>query len=142
MENFGEKLRTLRKSAGLTLEELGARVGMKKCNVSKYEIGRIKHPSVEVVEKFAAALGVTAEALLSNGSCEPEDQAVLRNFGIRVYAARKELGMTQEELAAKTGYADGSSIGRLENGEIDPPLTRIRKFSKALGVPIPELIGD
>lgn len=53
-------------------------------------------------------------------------------IGKNIAARRKELGMTQEELAAKMGYKSKSSINKLELGKADLPQSKIAKFAKVL----------
>ena len=53
---------------------------------------------------------------------------------------RKELGMTQTELALKTGYLEKSSISRIEKGEIDLPISKIEVLAKALDCSVGELL--
>lgn len=45
---------------------------------------------------------------------------------------REAIGMTQDELAALSGYKGKSAIARIENGEIDLPANRIIAIAKAL----------
>ena len=54
---------------------------------------------------------------------------------------RKELGMSQDELAKKVGYTSRSTIARIENGEIDLPQSKIRVFAKALKTTPSDLMG-
>lgn len=54
---------------------------------------------------------------------------------------RKELNLTQSELAEKSGYTSKSSIARIENGEIDLPLSKIKDIALALSVTPSELLG-
>lgn len=54
---------------------------------------------------------------------------------------RKELGMTQDELAKRTGYTSRSSIAKIEQGLVDLPQTKIKLFADALGVTSSELMG-
>lgn len=54
---------------------------------------------------------------------------------------RKEMKMTQEELARRTGYTDRSSIARIEKGEIDLPQSKIKQFAEALGTTPGHLMG-
>lgn len=54
---------------------------------------------------------------------------------------RKELGMTQEELAKKTGYTNKSSIATIESGRIDLPQSKILEFSRALNISPSDLMG-
>jgi len=59
----------------------------------------------------------------------------------RIRARRKELKMSQEELAAAIGYTDRSVISRLEKGEIDLPQSKISIFAKALDTTPEWLMG-
>lgn len=65
---LGEKIRKLRKERGWTQAELGRRARVGGNNVSSYELGTLK-PSPKTLERFAQALGVSTQELLSE---EPE----------------------------------------------------------------------
>lgn len=54
---------------------------------------------------------------------------------------RIELGLTQEELARRTGYADKSIIAKIEAGRIDLPRSRILAFASALNTSPSWLLG-
>lgn len=56
----------------------------------------------------------------------------MSTIGIRIQARRKELGMTQEELAEKMGYKSKSSINKIELGVNDIPQSKILLFAQAL----------
>lgn len=61
-------------------------------------------------------------------------------LGSRVTARRKELGMTQEELAKKMGYQSRSSINKVECGrEVSQRI--IVRLAEALDVSVPYLMG-
>ena len=49
--------------------------------------------------------------------------------------------MTQKELAEKSGYTF-STISRIEKGEIDLPISKVKTFSNVLRVPVDYIIGD
>ena len=55
---------------------------------------------------------------------------------------RKELHMTQTELALLTGYSDKSAISYIEKGKVDIPVSKIDEFAKALQVPAGDLMGN
>lgn len=61
--DFGENLKQLRKNRAMTQEELGAKVGLSKAVVSKYETG-IGYPSFDVLVRIAAYFGVSTDYLL------------------------------------------------------------------------------
>lgn len=57
------------------------------------------------------------------------------NIGNAIKNRRIELGMTQDELAEKTGYKTRSSINKIEKGFNDLPRNKIEMFARALDVP-------
>jgi len=62
-----------------------------------------------------------------------------RTFAVRLKRLRESRGLTQERLAKKVGISRGY-LARLEMGRHDPPLSRLRKLAKALGVPVTTLL--
>ena len=60
---FGENLKKLRTARDLTQQELGAKVGLSKAVVSKYENG-LGYPTFDVLIRIAAYFGVTTDYLL------------------------------------------------------------------------------
>lgn len=55
-------------------------------------------------------------------------------IGERIKARRKELKMSQREMAAKLGYTDHTTLTRIEAGKVDLPQSRIVKIAEVLGV--------
>src|SRR5450432_820091 len=60
---FGQRLRHVRRARGLTLAELGERVGRAPSVLSLIENGR-REPKLSLIEALASALSVPAEELL------------------------------------------------------------------------------
>ena len=60
---FGQRLRHIRRSRGLTLTELGERVGRAPSVLSLLENGR-REPKISQIEALASALGVPADELM------------------------------------------------------------------------------
>ena len=54
---------------------------------------------------------------------------------------RKQLGLTQQELATKVGYTDRSTIAKIEAGKIDIPQSTIVALAKALECSPGDLMG-
>ena len=54
---------------------------------------------------------------------------------------RKAAGLTQEELARRTGYTDRSSIAKVEKGQVDLSQSKIKQFADALGTTPGHLLG-
>lgn len=61
-------------------------------------------------------------------------------FGNAVRNARTAVGLTQEELADRSGL-DRSYIGGVERGERNPTLSVIEKIAVGLGVSLAELFS-
>ena len=53
---------------------------------------------------------------------------------------RKELHMTQKELAAKCGYTDHTKITKMENGHVDVTFGRLKLIAEALNTTVIDLI--
>ncbi len=66
------------------------------------------------------------------------DNVFLKRFGQRLRDIRKEKGISQEELAGKTGF-ELSQIGRIERGEINTSLSHVSAIAKALKMSVKEL---
>ena len=60
---FGEILKKLRKGRGMTQSELGAKTGLSKAVISKYETG-LGYPSFDVLIRIAQHFGVSTDYML------------------------------------------------------------------------------
>lgn len=63
VETFGQNVRTTRQSLGWTQEQLALECGLKRTYLVEIEGGK-RNPTLKVVERLAAALGVEAASLL------------------------------------------------------------------------------
>ena len=54
---------------------------------------------------------------------------------------RLELNMSQQDLAEAVGYKGKSMISQVESGQIDLPITMVKKFAEALKVDAGDLMG-
>ena len=62
----------------------------------------------------------------------------LKKFGLKVQQRRKELGISQEELAYRAGV-HRTYIGMIERAERNITLSNIKRLADALGVEVKEL---
>lgn len=62
-------------------------------------------------------------------------------IGKYVLARRKELDITQEELARMMGYKTKSSINKIENGTQDVPLPKVEELARCLNTTPAYLMG-
>lgn len=70
-----------------------------------------------------------------------EDNKYHNTFGTKVRHLRKKLGISQEELAFKTGL-DRTYISGIERGERNPSLKNITKIAEALNIQLSELFKE
>ncbi|ACV22934.1 HTH-type transcriptional regulator immR [Slackia heliotrinireducens] len=92
----GERIRALRRSAGLTQKELAASIGLTESAVRNYELG-LRTPSDDQLAAMADSIGVAPEALMD----------------IRVESARQALEVLfrMEDTLGLVPQSDGDSIG-------------------------------
>lgn len=62
-------------------------------------------------------------------------------IGQKIKAARRAIGYTQKDLAKRTGYTE-SGISRIEKGEIDLGVSKVKTFADVLRVPVDYIVGD
>ena len=67
---------------------------------------------------------------------------ILRISGERIRRARMLKGYRQKELAAICGYADSTTIYKIEKGIQDIPTSKIKQLCKALDIDFNYLKGD
>ncbi|WJH36507.1 helix-turn-helix domain-containing protein [Paenibacillus aurantius] len=72
---IGKRVQNLRLRRGLTLSELAERAGVAKSYLSTMERDIQSNPSIQFLEKIAAVLGVTVEALLQPEEPQDSDEA-------------------------------------------------------------------
>lgn len=72
----GEKIKTLRKSIGLTQTELGQRVGVQKNAVSKWECGRVEDIPTSTIKQLASLFDVPASYLIDDDASDAHSKAL------------------------------------------------------------------
>jgi len=95
---FGLRLKTLRKQAGLTQKQLAAQLGITKSVVSFYEL-QSRSPSPEVLAKLAQIFHVSADCLLGLDNRETIDVS----------------GLDEKDISALRSLAD--SLRSKEHGQ-------------------------
>ena len=56
--------------------------------------------------------------------------------GEKIKQRRVELGWSLRELAKRMGYANQSTVSRIEKGEIDIPQSKVVKFAEVMGTSV------
>jgi transcriptional regulator with XRE-family HTH domain len=92
---LGDKIRTLRKSKGYTLEKLAELADSSKGYIWELENKKPPRPSGEKIAKIASVLGVTADFLLDTSSTakveDATDQAFFRKYRDMDDATKKKI---------------------------------------------------
>lgn len=83
-DKIGDKIKELRQKQGLTQEELGELIGVKKAAINKYESGLVKNIKRNMQAKLAEALHTDPASLFypdaaSSGPSLPQDEELLLN---------------------------------------------------------------
>ena len=67
--------------------------------------------------------------------------AIMRRLAENIAKRRKELGLTQAQVAERISM-EKESLSRMEAGKITPSLHRLEKIATALDCPIADLLRD
>ena len=107
---LGNKLKNVRKTRGLTQEELSALSGVSTRHISKIEKG-VMNPSYEILTQIAAALGMTPDDFFASDNDEDENNIQLL---ISLYKGcpkpyRKLLLSTMQTLSKEIREADSQN---------------------------------
>ena len=73
---IGERLRALRKEAGLTQKELGKKLGVTASMIGQYETN-LRKPKFETLKKFASVLNVSLSEFLDLSNISPSLNSAL-----------------------------------------------------------------
>lgn len=74
---IGERLRAVRESKHLSQGDIETRTGLIRCYISRVENGHTV-PSLETLEKFAKAMGISLAQLFTSNGEEPKPIAALK----------------------------------------------------------------
>lgn len=70
-----------------------------------------------------------------------KDKKILIEMGERIKSRRKQIGLSQIELAQKVGYTSKSTISLIENGKRDISSAQLKKIATALDTTVDYLMG-
>lgn len=105
MPTLGEKIRTLRKQRGLTLDQLALQVSASKSSIWELENKEKARPSADRIAAIAQALGVTSTYLLDDTQTEPSrkvtDEAFFRKYELLDEPVKRQLQDILEVLDRK-----------------------------------------
>jgi transcriptional regulator with XRE-family HTH domain len=147
---FGEKLQHLRGHAALSQSDLARQLGdLTQSHLSYLEAGH-KLPSLNVAIRLADFFGVPVDYLLRDelpitphgGPMPPVSgrPRLVSQLGPRVRSLRRELGISQQELAQRLSATSRPFISLVENGRKTPSPEVAVRLADILGVSVDELL--
>ena len=96
---FGQRLRQTRIKAGLSQSDVEEISGIPKARLSRYENGHVA-PSIQTLERLAAALNVSEASLLG------DDRALMEEFFNVLTARGVRIGSSDQAVALGNAVAD------------------------------------
>ena len=85
MENFGEKIRELRKERGITSYEMATKLGISRNTLTNWERGEKEPHAVEILEEMSEILKVPLQELLAGeNGVRIENNPVIKKLDDRV----------------------------------------------------------
>ena len=140
-ENFSQRLKRLRKAAGITQSELAEKLNVHLQTVSKWERD-VSRPDLSVLGGMASLLNVSLEELLG---CPPSEGGLpcsgvfnASAEGLAISRARKDAGRSQEELAASLGVS-ADIVSKWERGVVCPDIEQLCALSAQFSLPVSRL---
>ena len=138
-EEFGKRLKELRKAAGCTQGELSEKLGVHRQTVSKWERG-VSEPDLSLLGETASLLGVSLEKLLGvpeNGETYAGTFSA-EGLGRAIASARKNRGEGQEAVAEAAGVSAGA-VSKWERGVICPDAAQLSALAAHFSLPLSAL---
>ena len=137
--NVGERIKFLRKTIGLTLDDLSRTTGVSRQTLSRYETGVIKSIPSNRIEALAQALNTSPAYLMGWDDCSFDLSE--KSVGERIRHLRILNGLTQEELALAAKVTK-QAIYKYETGIVSNiPIARVKAISIALGTTPANILG-
>lgn len=136
---IGDKIEELRKSKGMTQEELGEKLATSPSTIGMYEQNR-RTPDIYKLTSVAEIFGVSTDYLLGI-----EERDGMETGGDSLYLAgnlkilREQKGKTQQVLATQLGVSDGA-IAMWETGSRTPGIGMIVELARYHGVSLDDLV--
>lgn len=104
---FSKRLKHARERKGMTLAELGKRIGKTEATVQRYESGNIKNLKNETIELIAKTLNINPAYLMGwtdnidhtiQGAEETTDYNPVKNNHVETIAAHIDDDVTEEQM--------------------------------------------
>lgn len=140
--SMGARIKELRTAAGLTQEELGAKLGLQKSVIAKYENGRVENLKRATITKLLQIFGCSPSYLMGLDD-EPRVSTDEGGAGVGAKLERllEERCLTVAELSRQSGVPQTTIYSVIRRNSRRTDLNALIAISKCLGV-APEYFGD
>lgn len=143
---FGDRIRQLRKEAGMSQEDFAAKLGTSKQVLSRYETNQ-RAPKITLVQEYAKRLEVSVDFLLGDSAEEALfnslcPQTKERPFYKIFNDVTAKMGLDIPGIVRVTGLTDRQVRTIILRNLKDAPLPLALQLSDTLGVPLEVWTGD
>ncbi len=110
---FGQNLRKLRKTKGVSLNKLGIELGVTGSAISSWELGN-KEPNFDMAKKIASYFMVSTDYLLNHQILDSDEhtKVIVTRLAHKMYEKSKDVLVFEEELLSYLGYLDFKNKSR------------------------------
>ena len=130
-ENFGKRLKALRKKAGLTQEELADVLGISYMTVRRWEAEKVS-PRIEEIKAIAQALGVSEADLLQDSPGNSGDWTIRINVADKFSQEVIDLNGNIQPVAQITATPDGCAFTIKANWDLLQTKAGLEKLFKRI----------
>lgn len=103
----GKRIKELREKNGLTQEELGAKLGLKKAAINKYETGRVVNLKRSTIESLCEIFHVLPQELL--GIEDPYSNSIPKGFDI------SDMSSPAIQIIEKMSFLDDDNLHKIKD---------------------------
>lgn len=139
---IGKRINELRKSSGMTQEELGKKLGVIKQTVSSWE-NDSSEPNHAATIALAKLFGVTTDYLLgAEGDAmgtEEKINEIAQRVGRNIRSIREQAGLSQKDFAEGFGVSAGA-VGMWETGRREPDINMLIQIAHFGGTNLDDLV--
>ena len=137
---FGQRLKQIRKSRGLSLNQMATMLETSKQILSRYEREE-RTPRIDQVTKYAEKLGVSVDYLLGDNDAEADSSFLCDGLRGKPFfevfgEVLSELNLSVEELVRITGLSEHQLKAIFIREMKDAPLPIAMRLSETLNVPL------
>ena len=143
--NYGERLREVRKSKGMSQYRLSKLSGVPQTTLSQYE-NKGSEPGIDILKRLCSALEISVSDFLDETNHvidekEADGDSITGSvFSSRLKVCRQSKDMLQSHVAEKIGVAR-STYAMYERGEREPNVDTIADLAKLFEVSADYLLG-